>query len=256
VDVRQNEDFHAVRLLRQRDLQQIAGVKIGSGSITSRIPPPPISQVFTRAGTVLMFHRGFEHLLDRRARRLAQFLDPRLPRSGTLLDIGSGTGHNARRLRTAERSIVEADVVDIHTTGPGPVIVDDQRLPFGDSVFTGALLMFVLHYAPDPVRLLREAARVGSGRVWVLQSSCTGIVGRGLWSTRDAFTGRLAFQCARWCGYVPSPHCPLQPSEYFTRGRLEQVYREAGLRISNTSRLDGIGSWTMRDLDELVRESS
>lgn len=204
-----------------------------------------------------MFDGCFERLLDRRAERLARFLSPRLPELGTLLDVGSGTGHNARALRSCfGRSIAETDVVDIHTVGPGPVICDGGSLPFCDSAFAGALLLFVLHYVPDPAALLREAARVGSGRVWVLQTSCSNTLGRCLWSARDWCTGRLAFRCARLCGYVSARSCPLRPAEYFTRERLRRIYSDAGLRVTATCRFDGFGAWTSRDLDTLEREAT
>lgn len=204
-----------------------------------------------------MFDRHFERLLERRADRLARFLSPRLPESGTLLDIGSGTGHNARALRSRfDRSVMETDVVDIHTVGPGPVLCDGKRLPFSDSAFAGAILLFVLHYVTDPAALLREAARVGSGRVWVLQTSCSNAFGRCLWSTRDWCTGRLAFRFARLCGYVSAPDCPLRPAEYFTRDRLRRTYADAGLRMTATCRFDGYGAWTSRDLDTLEREAT
>jgi SAM-dependent methyltransferase len=213
--------------------------------------------VFTRTAFIPMFDRHFDRLLDRRAARLARFLSPRLPETGTLLDIGSGTGHNAHALRGIYgRSIAETDVVDIHTVGPGPVIGDGKRLPFSDSEFAGAMLLFVLHYVPDPAALLREAARVGSGRVWVLQTSCSNAVGRCLWSTRDWFTGRLAFRFARLCGYVSAPRCPLRPAEYFTRDRLLRLYSDAGMRMTTTCRFDGLGAWTTRDWDTLEREAT
>ena len=75
------------------------------------------------SGTVPMIrslHAMFHRRLRRRAERLTRRLVPHLPAGARLLDIGSGTGHNARALRVRTGgSCLEADVVDFHVVGGG-----------------------------------------------------------------------------------------------------------------------------------------
>ena len=141
---------------------------------------------------------AFHRRLRRRAGHLAGRIAPHLPTGATVLDIGSGTGHNAEALRAwGARTCVEADVVDFHVVGVGPVLFDGARLPFADRVFDACLLAFVLSYTDDPAALLREAGRVASRRVLVLQSSPRGRAGRIALRLRSWVQGRVAFRlCA------------------------------------------------------------
>ena len=64
---------------------------------------------------------AFHHRLRRRARHLAGRIAPHLPAGATVLDVGSGTGHNAEALRArGAHTCTEADVVDFHVVGVGP----------------------------------------------------------------------------------------------------------------------------------------
>ena len=100
---------------------------------------------------------AFHRQMRRRARRLAERFAPHLATGATVLDVGSGTGHNAEALRIfGVRTCAEADVVDFHVVGDGPVVFDGTRLPFDDRAFDSCLLVFVLSYVDDPTALLRE----------------------------------------------------------------------------------------------------
>lgn len=193
--------------------------------------------------------RLLDNLLLRRAKRLIQFVLPNLPAIGPILDLGSGTGHNANFLANMTQvEIVEADVADIHSVGNGPVLFDGTVLPFPDKHFTGTMLLFVLHYSHDPSALLKEASRVTSGRVIVLQSTYSGTIGRGLLSTRDFLTGRFAFSLVRTLGLISSTKCALRPKQYFTRQTLEAVFEESGCRTQAVYQFDSIPSCLHRDL--------
>src|SRR5262249_38310256 len=114
---------------------------------------------------------AFHRRLRQRASHLAWRIVPHLPTGPTVLDIGSRTGPNAEAPRArGARTCIEADVVDFHVVGDGPVLFDGARLPFADRVFDACLLAFVLSYADNPATLLREAGRVASRRVLVVQS--------------------------------------------------------------------------------------
>jgi SAM-dependent methyltransferase len=167
-----------------------------------------------------------------RAEQLAQRLVPYLPLDGRVLDIGSGTGHNAAALaRRGRFDIVEADVTDIHVVGPGPLRCDGQTLPFADRVFNAALLVFVLPYPPDPLQLLYEAGRVTDGRVLVLQSTYRSWIGRTALAISEFFWGPVAFLGARALRLIGPARFTLQARRYFSRPDLQRLAQQAGLHV-------------------------
>lgn len=193
--------------------------------------------------------RVFDALLDRRAQRLVQFVLPDLPDEGRILDLGSGTGHNARCLTALiPHEIVEADVMDIHSVGPGPVLFDGRSLPFEDANFSAVVVLFVLQYVPDPTGLLSEIRRVTRGRVLVVQSTYSGNIGRRFLRTWEFLSGRLAFDIVRRLGLIAATHSALQPVQYFTRQSFEQICGAAGFRIVATRPFDRFRWFVNRDL--------
>jgi SAM-dependent methyltransferase len=168
-------------------------------------------------------------LMTWRARELAARVAPLLPGTGEILDIGSGTGHNGaylRRLRPGRVS--EVDVVDFSVVGPGPALFDGRRMPFSDARFDAVTMIYVLHYAPDPVALLKEARRVCRGSIVVVQTVCEGSAGPRLHRVNEAIS-RLGFHAARLLGVINSVPCPLHSREDLSREALLQIVRRAGL---------------------------
>lgn len=193
--------------------------------------------------------RVFDVLLDRRAQRLVEFVLPDLPGEGRILDLGSGTGHNARHLAAkVPHEIVEADVVDIHSVGRGPVLFDGRVLPFEQDTFSAVMVLFVLQYVPDPAGLLSEIRRVTDGRVLVVQSTYVGTIGHQLLRAWELLSGRLAFEISSRLRLVDTTHSALQPVQYFTRQSFEQICSTAGLRIVSTRRFDRMRWFIHRDL--------
>jgi SAM-dependent methyltransferase len=190
-----------------------------------------------------------ERLLRRRAERLVRLILPELPAVGPILDLGSGTGHNADFLRTnTVLDAVEADVVDLHWVGRGPVLFDGRALPFRDAAFSASILLFVLQYAADPESLLRETRRVTSGRVMVLQSTYNGSAGHTTLRAWEFVTGRFALSVAAIVGLVSASPRALRPKRFYTRQALEQVLGASGFRVSETRRLDALTRSIQRDL--------
>jgi SAM-dependent methyltransferase len=194
---------------------------------------------------------AFHRRLRRRAGHLAGRIAPHLPTGATVLDIGSGTGHNAEALRArGARTCVEADVVDFHVVGVGPVLFDGARLPFADRVFDACLLAFVLSYSDEPAALLREAGRVASRRVLVLQSSPRGRAGRIALRLRSWVQGRVAFRLCATLRLIPPSPSPtlLRPRRMLARERVGELAGEAGLELARVVPEPGLLGLVSRDL--------
>jgi len=91
------------------------------------------------------------------------------PGSGvTVLDVGTGGGHVARRLREAGATVVTVDPapgMQADTTAPA----DD--LPFADGSFDAVACRLAAHHFPDVLAALKEMARVARGRVVICDNT-------------------------------------------------------------------------------------
>ena len=196
-----------------------------------------------------MLRAAFHRRLRRRAGRLAVRIAAHLPTGATVLDIGSGTGHNAEALRArGARTCTAADVVDFHGVGGGPVLFDGARLPFADRAFDACLLAFVLSYADDPAALLREAGRVASRCVLVLQSSPRGRAGRVALGLRGWIQGRFAFRLCAALRLIPPTSSPLRRRRLLSRERMVGLADRAGLRLARVVPEPGLLGLISRDL--------
>ena len=80
----------------------------------------------------------------------------------TVLDVATGGGHVARRLREAGCAVVTVD------PAPGmqpDVIASAEHLPFADSSFDAVACRVAAHHFADVLAALREMARVARDRV-------------------------------------------------------------------------------------------
>ena len=169
---------------------------------------------------------------ERRALRLVRRWLPHLPASGPLLDIGAGTGHNAVVLqRLSGLEVYQADVVDMHVVGAGPILFNGRELPFADLTFTATVLAFILHYPEDPVLLLREARRVTAGPLLVMQSTYRGLTGLIALRIREFLLGRFAFYIACKIRFIRPVRCSLRPQRLFNRAEFYELARRCGLEV-------------------------
>jgi hypothetical protein len=168
-------------------------------------------------------------VMEQRARALFLRISPHLPVTGTIADIGSGTGHNAEHIRHRTALIVnEYDVADLHWIGPGPTLMSNNSVPAHDRCFESLLLLFVLQYPESVSRILLEARRVTHGSVIVLQSTYTGPLGLFVLRIREFFWGKMAFRLAVLIRLVCCDDHPLLARRFFTRRELLEEFHRSG----------------------------
>ena len=93
------------------------------------------------------------------------------PRPGvTVLDVATGGGHVARRLREAGATVVTVDAAP----GMEPdVIAPADHLPFADASFDTVACRIAAHHFPDVLAAVREMARVARRRVVICDNTFT-----------------------------------------------------------------------------------
>jgi SAM-dependent methyltransferase len=175
----------------------------------------------------------FDAVMERRSSQLIEQVGTWLPDDGPVLDVGSGTGHLAARLeRELRLEVITVDVSDMHVTGRPPVLIADGVLPFEDSTFSAALLVFMLAYPNDPAAVLTEAARVTRGPIIVVQSLHSGRLGYAWLRVRELLWTIVAFHVSRLVGYVPADaKFTMRTRRFFSAGTLQREVAAAGLRI-------------------------
>src|SRR5205814_9431038 len=87
-----------------------------------------------------------------------------------VLDVATGGGHVARRLREAGAQIVTVDAAP----GMEPdVIAPADHLPFADASFDAVACRIAAHHFPDVLAAVREMARVARDRVVICDNTFT-----------------------------------------------------------------------------------
>lgn len=109
---------------------------------------PPLRRVVRWAGGV-------------RAEELVNRFIPFIGKGNSVLDIGCGTGNVCECLRNRGLKVTPLDVRNLSFVDDlSPVLYDGRSMPFPDVAFDVGLLITVLHHTPDPLAVLKEAARV------------------------------------------------------------------------------------------------
>lgn len=141
--------------------------------------------------------------------RHADFLEKRLlekllaefPRARTALEIGCGTGHFSRWLKTKEIMVTGLDTSAAmlaearQLNGTSYVTGDALDLPFPDRAFDLAVLITTLEFVGDPLRALQEAVRVAR------QGLILGVLNRwSLLALRHRRWGKPPWNSARFFG--------------------------------------------------------
>ena len=88
----------------------------------------------------------------------------------TVLDVATGGGHVARRLREAGAQVVTVDAAP----GMEPdAIAPADHLPFADASFDAVACRIAAHHFPDVLAAVREMARVARHRVVICDNTFT-----------------------------------------------------------------------------------
>ena len=143
--------------------------------------------------------------------------------AGTALDVGSGGGHVARRLREAGLEVVSAD--------PAPGMQADvqaaaEHLPFADASFDVVATRVAAHHFADVAAAVSEMARVAADRVLVVD---------------NLFMGEAAEEADRL----------RDPSHVrnYTEAEWRALFAGAGLTVVDVQRVDRLirfGPWLER----------
>ncbi|PEN15078.1 hypothetical protein CRI94_01970 [Longibacter salinarum] len=118
-----------------------------------------------------------------------------------LLDLGAGEGYVGRILQRGDMirsgesgipwDVQLCDVIDLNRTELPHDTYDGVRLPYEENAFDATILYFVLHHCEHAEAVLREALRVTSGRVIVVESVVTNPVQHRFLEAADRFVNRL-----------------------------------------------------------------
>ena len=128
----------------------------------------------------------------------------------TALDVATGGGHVARRLREAGLEVVTSDAAP----GMAPdVVCRAEDLPFADGSFDVVVSRLGAHHFEDVAAAVREMARVASDRVLVVDNVYAGEA----WEAADRIRD-------------PSHVRKLDEVEW------RQVFEDAGLRVVDVRR--------------------
>ncbi|RAL20550.1 hypothetical protein DL240_16045 [Lujinxingia litoralis] len=158
-----------------------------------------IFQTFWVGASVMMQAgpRGIQWMLRRRARAKVEVLSPYLRAGDRVLDLGAGEGFVGQLIAEAGHEVVLADVDNRNRTELPFEVYDGEHLPFEDDAFDAVVIVYTLHHARRPDRVLAEARRVAR-RVILLET-----VYERSWDRR--LTTFLDHSANRLRGMAPEP---------------------------------------------------
>ena len=131
----------------------------------------------------------------------------------TVLDVATGGGHVARRLREEGASVVTLD------PAPGmgaDVIAPAEHLPFADESFDAVACRIAAHHFADVIAALKEMARVSRGRVVVCDNTFTSEAAEQADRLRDPSHVRN-YSAAEWNSFFELAGLRVEDERHFQR---------------------------------------
>lgn len=180
--------------------------------------------------------RSIQSMLKKRAaakaRTIAGTLEALKPTPNSeglrLLDIGAAEGYLGEEL--AQRHNAHVELADIGNTFRSKLprhIYDGRKLPIPDGHFDVAIIYFVLHHAENAEQVLREAHRVSTQRVVIVESWARGPLRKRALVIADQLANAL--RGGRW----------RDPIHYRTPGEWHLAFEETGFRLVESRDLGG-----------------
>ena len=100
--------------------------------------------------------------------RIAAQIDAALGDAESVLNVGAGSGNYEPVNRAVIAVVPSRTMIDQRSTGAAPVVqAVAESLPFSDGHFDAAMGIFTIHHWTNPVRGLREVARVSHRQVYL-----------------------------------------------------------------------------------------
>jgi len=123
-----------------------------------------------------LVHDRYVH--PRRTNVLSAHLAELLPREATVLDIGAGDGLITKKLQDSRPDLTLTALEVLLRPAPHVHVelFDGTHLPQEDDSFDAAMLVDVLHHAPEPLELLAEARRVARDTIVIKDEIATGLL--------------------------------------------------------------------------------
>jgi len=90
---------------------------------------------------------------------------------GSVLDVGSGRCYIAKEISKLGNKVQCLDIKDHNLTNLPLKLYDGKKIPFKANSFDTVLICYVLHHADNPIRLLKECARVSKNRIIVFEDN-------------------------------------------------------------------------------------
>lgn len=162
----------------------------------------------------------------RETRHTTSLVMPFVQIGDAVLDVGCGEGYVAAALAERGAHVTMTDVFDARRIHDLPFrLYDGRSLPFDGGTFDVVMLNFVLHHVPNDLKtvLLREAARVSCGRVFVLEDTPENALDRVL-SDRHGRAFRTKIGSTA-------------PFGFLTRGEWEWLFRGLGFVVRESRAL-------------------
>ncbi len=115
-------------------------------------------------------------ILRYRAKYTVKELKKYLGKYDSIVDIGAGTCNIDEVLKENNFDITPIDIRNSSFVDHiNPLIYDGYKIPFADNTFTAALIITVLHHAPENEKVIEEAKRV-SGKIIIIEDVYSGAI--------------------------------------------------------------------------------